>query len=80
MSAEREQLLDEVLAGYLRNVRGAYAPSRRHLLEMYPQLAEDLSDFFDNQDHFQRLAAPLRRSMPQDGLFPLSCKTAILAY
>jgi len=73
---EREQFLDEVLPGYLRGVKEGSAPSRQHLLEMHPELAEDLSDFFADQDHFKRMAAPLRGPMPQVGRFVLPCRNS----
>jgi serine/threonine-protein kinase len=61
---DRENLLDEVLAAYLRSARQGQAPPRQVLLEQHPSLAEDLARFFADQDHLDRLAAPLRRLAP----------------
>jgi WD40 repeat protein len=57
-STDREQRLNEVLAGYLEAVEVSGAPDRQQLLAQYPDLADELEAFFANHDHLARLSSP----------------------
>ncbi len=61
---DREQRLDEVLAGFLNAVSRGTAPTRQQLFDTHPDLADALREFFDDQDGFDRLATPLRAALP----------------
>jgi tetratricopeptide (TPR) repeat protein/tRNA A-37 threonylcarbamoyl transferase component Bud32 len=74
----REQLLDEVLANFLKAAQQGQAPSRQTLVERYPQLAGELAEFFADQDHVERLAAPLRAIAPHPP--PLAAGTVLGDY
>src|SRR5215831_11194268 len=60
-SDEREQLLDEVIAEYLRLRAQGREPDRQEMQRRYPELAADLARFFADQDGFAGLAEPLRQ-------------------
>jgi serine/threonine-protein kinase len=62
---ERERLLDEVVAAYLRAAAAGRAPSRSALIETHPELAGELTAFFADADRVERLVAPLRPTPPQ---------------
>src|SRR6478752_2544584 len=58
-SPSQPDLLDEVLAAHLRAIESGENPSRDELLARYPDLADELRDFFSNRDRMNRLAQPL---------------------
>ena len=59
-STSGPDILDEVLAEYLRAIESGGNPSRDDLLARYPQLASELREFFANHDRMGHLARPLR--------------------
>jgi WD40 repeat protein/tRNA A-37 threonylcarbamoyl transferase component Bud32 len=63
----REQRLSEVIAAYLEALEGDQPADRAALLARFPDLANELAVFFDNQDRMVRLTAPLRDGMTPDG-------------
>jgi eukaryotic-like serine/threonine-protein kinase len=62
-SVSQSDILDEVLAEYLRAIESGGNPSRDDLLARYPELASELREFFANHDRMGRLARPLRDPM-----------------
>ena len=56
---EREQRLWHVLDAYLRAVDSGAAPNRREWLAQYPEFAEELGQFLDQQDRLMKLTEPL---------------------
>lgn len=66
-SGERERRLDELVTAYLKAVESGQALDRKEILAQNPDLAEELTEFFKDQDRVVQLAAPLR-AMSAPGL------------
>jgi serine/threonine-protein kinase len=62
--AADDRLLDEIIAAYLEAEEAGRAPDPQELLNRHPTLAPQLMQLFTNQEHFDRLAAPLRSVVP----------------
>ena len=58
MSEQTSNLIDEIIAEYIRAEDAGEAPDREALLQRHPKLAEELREFFDDRDQFQHLASP----------------------
>jgi serine/threonine-protein kinase len=63
-SVSQDRHLAEVIAGYLQAVEAGQAPERAELLARYPELADQLAEFFTDQDQFDRVMSPLRQPAP----------------
>src|SRR5437773_10212399 len=59
-SAGPEERLHEILAEYLQAVDAGQQPIRDEFVNRHPDLADELRDFFANQDRADELAGPLR--------------------
>jgi serine/threonine-protein kinase len=54
------EALQEILAAYHREVETGRQPDRRELVLRYPEHAEELQDYFDNLEHFEKVAGPVK--------------------
>jgi WD40 repeat protein len=70
---DREQLLDEVITAYLKAAVTGADPDPAAWLARYPDLADELREFFADRRSVDRVAAPLRdRTLAPGGAFPPS--------
>src|SRR5207245_2740632 len=58
-SAEREQRFEEALAACVEALEAGRGGDRAALLARYPEVAQDLAEFFADRDRIDRLAEPL---------------------
>jgi WD40 repeat protein len=63
---DRDLRLNEVIAAYLEALETDEPLDRGALVAEYPELAEELAMFFNNEDHVARLTAPLRDGTAPD--------------
>jgi serine/threonine-protein kinase len=61
---DREQLLDQVITAYLKDVEAGRQPDRDAWLARYPDLSEELLEFLASMGSLDRVAAPLRQQLP----------------
>src|SRR5205085_2873928 len=52
--------LDEVVTAYLKEIERGRTPDRQEWLARFPDLADELAEFFAAQDQVNDLASPLR--------------------
>jgi hypothetical protein len=57
---DREDRLDEVVAAYLKELDSGVMPDRRAWLTRHPEFYDELSDFFEDREQIETIAAPLR--------------------
>ncbi len=58
--SNHEQQLEAVIADYLRSCESGTPPDRREILELHPELADDLRQFFGQHDRMNEIAEPIR--------------------
>ncbi len=56
----RGQQLESVIADYIRICEAGRNPSRREMLEQYPEMADELKQFFAQRDRLHQLVEPIR--------------------
>ena len=57
---DREDRLNEVVAAYLKELDSGMMPDRRAWLARHPEFYDELSDFFEDRERIEAIAAPLR--------------------
>jgi tetratricopeptide (TPR) repeat protein len=63
---DREERLDEAAAAYLEAVENGQRPQREEWLARYPDLADELAQFIDDQEKVQRWTDPIRPAPGRD--------------
>jgi serine/threonine protein kinase len=58
--ADREKRLNDILLAYVEAVEAGHSPDRKMLLALYPDLAPELTEFFEGRDQVEDMSAPLR--------------------
>src|SRR5947207_6991643 len=69
-AADRQLRLEQVLADYLMAVDVGLEPERQRSIEDHPDLADDLADFFRQQDRLQRMVGGAQPDAPWAALEP----------
>ncbi|MDY3561790.1 protein kinase [Gemmata sp. JC673] len=64
---EREERLDAAVAEYLEAAERGQEPDRAEFLARYPDLADELSAFFDDREQFRQLVDPFVGGADADG-------------
>lgn len=62
---EREELLQDIVAGYLERLDAGTAERQEELLTRHPAFAAELEEFFAVRDRIDGVAAPFRRAVGQ---------------
>src|SRR5262245_34009075 len=57
---DREERLDEAVAAYMEAVELGQRPQRNEWLAQYPDLADELAEFIDDQEKVHRWTTPIR--------------------
>ncbi len=55
--------LDEIIANCLKSAQAGAAPDQERLIAQYPHFARELAEFFADQEHFRRVAEPVRAAV-----------------
>jgi eukaryotic-like serine/threonine-protein kinase len=78
-SVSQDGRLAEVVAAYLQAVESGETPDREAIIESHPELAAELAGFFADQDEFNRLLSPFRRTgvAPTARFHSSSCSVAV---
>src|SRR5262245_46321037 len=75
LDAQQQERFDEAVAAYLKAVDEGQSPKRAMWLACYPDLADELAAFLDNQECVQDLARPLREAAePEPVALSLPCR------
>ncbi|HEX4614100.1 MAG TPA: protein kinase, partial [Urbifossiella sp.] len=61
-AADREERLGEVISDWLEGREAGRAPGREEWLARYPEFADELREFLDDEQELRALAGPLRRA------------------
>src|SRR5271156_3780919 len=67
---DRERRLCEILAAYFEFVEDGHSPDRTEWLARYPDYADEIGRFFDDQERLLRLTTPLRLTAQDAGERP----------
>lgn len=78
-SSPCDEQLDAVVTAYLKAVEAGDHPDRQTWLARYPELGDELTLFFDDEDALDQMARPLREvARVARGLTPCPVDTGVL--